>query len=362
MTDNVSSKKISFIINIVYIMIILFVIYIALRYALPVFLPFIIALAVSYIAEPAIRFLVKRLKLKRNVSSVICITFLLLILAGVIALLSITLITKLRTVYGNMPQYIEQITDYFNNLRLKSNYDIITPFEQLTLKLFEYIKNIDIVALFSGSFGSFAFNSFSGLMVSIPYILMSFIITFVSSIFISISFCEIKSFILLQFSEKNRQLIFEAKRSLMGIFKKYVKSYAALMLITFSELTLFFIIFKIQPAASIAFIIAVVDILPVLGVGTVMIPWAIICFAGGNITKGMVLLSIYAVITVVRQIIEPKIIGENIGLHPIVTLIAIYVGLKLLGILGMFIMPILIMLVRDMQKKGYIHVWNEKNC
>ena len=361
MTNNSKGKKISFIINIVYIMIILFVIYIILRYALPVFLPFIVALFVSYLAEPAIRFLTSKLKIKRSICSVICITFLLFILIGAFALMSVTVISKLKQMYEDMPKYIEQITAYFDNLRIKNDYDLITPFEQLTLKLFEYLKNIDIITLFSGSFGSVALRSFSGFVATIPYALMTLIITFVSSIFISVSFCEIKTFILMQFSENNRQLIFETKRSTAGIFKNYVKSYAALMLITFLELTLFFIIFDIKPAASIALIIAVVDILPVLGVGTVMIPWAVICFIGGNITKGLILLSIYAVITVVRQIIEPKIIGENIGLHPIVTLIAIYVGLKLLGILGMFIMPILIMLARDLQKKGYIHLWNEKN-
>ena len=362
MTNNISSKKIGFIINIVYITIILLIVYIALRYAFPIFLPFIIALAVSYLAEPAIRFMSKDLKIKRSIASVICITFLSLILLGVIILLSVTVMTKLRQLYDNMPLYIEQITTYFDNLRLKNDYDIITPFEQITLRAFEYIKNIDIIALLSGSFGSFAISSFSGIMMSIPYMLMSLVITFVSAIFISSSFCDIKGFILMQFSDRNKQMIFETKHSVARIFKKYVKSYAALMLITFAELTVFFMIFKIKPAATLAFVISAVDILPVLGVGTVMIPWAIICFVGGNITKGLVLISIYAVITVVRQIIEPKIIGSNIGLHPIVTLISIYVGLKLLGILGMFIMPILIMIVRDLQKKGYVHFWKEKNC
>ena len=360
MNYNTNTKKISFIINIVYIILIIFVLYMVLKYALVLFLPFLAALLISYIAEPAISTLTNRLKIKRSISSAVCITFFVLILIGVTVLLSITVMSKLKELYNSIPEYIEQITYYFNGLKLKSNYDIISPFEQVTLMVFEHIKDIDIVTLLSGSFGSFAFNSFSGLVTSIPYVLMSLVITFVSAVFISISFCEIKRFIILQFSDKYRKLILESKRSLSGIFKKYVKSYAALMLITFSELTLFFIIFDIRPAASVALIIAVVDILPVLGVGTVMLPWAIICFVGGNLTKGLVLMSIYSVITVVRKIIEPKIIGENIGLHPIVTLISIYVGLKILGILGMFVAPILIMLIRDLQKKGLIHVWNEK--
>lgn len=362
MTNNISGKKIGFIINIVYITIILLIVYIALRYAFPIFLPFIIALAVSYLAEPAIGFISNDLKIKRSIASVICITFLSLILLGVIILLSVTVLTKLHRLYDNIPLYIEEITTYFDNLRLKNDYDIITPFEQITLRGFEYIKNIDIVALLSGSFGSLAISSFSEIMMSIPYMLMSIVITFVSAVFISSSFCDIKEFILMQFNDRNKQMIFETKHSIERIFKKYVKSYAALMLITFTELTVFFMIFKIKPAATIALVISAVDILPVLGVGTVMIPWAIICFVGGNITKGLVLISIYTVITVVRQIIEPKIIGSNIGLHPIVTLISIYVGLKLLGILGMFIIPILIMIVRDLQKKGYAHFWKEKSC
>ncbi len=360
MTDNSNTKKISFIINIVYIILIIFVIYMILKYAFALFLPFLAALLISFISEPAITLLTDRLKIKRSISSVICITFLVLILIGVMALLSVTVMSKLKELYDSMPEYIEQLTAYFNNLKLKSNYNIISPFERITLTIFEYIKNIDMITLFSGSFGSFAINSFSGIVTSIPYILMTLIITFVSAVFISISFKDIKKFIILQFSEKHKNLILESKRSLSGIFKKYVKSYAALMLITFSELTLFFIIFDIRPAASVALIIAAVDILQVLGLGTVMLPWSLICLVSGDSTKGLILLSIYAVITVVRQIIEPKIIGENIGLHPVVTLIAIYIGLKILGVLGMFITPILIMLIRDLQKKGLIHVWREK--
>ncbi len=360
MNYNSDNKKINFIINIVYILLVIFLAYGAARYALPLFLPFVAAFLLSLAAEPFILFLTKKLKVKRAAAAGISITLLIILLVCLVVLLSMTVMSGAKQLYNSIPRFIEQIRGYFDSLEAKSDNAIITPFEKLTLRAFDYIRSIDVIMLLSGKFGSAALNSFSGIMMSIPYMLMSLLVTLVSSVFISASFPEIKEFILLQFSDKNRSFIIAAKQSAACVFKKYVKSYAVLMLITFSELTLFFVIFDIKPAAAIALAISAVDILPVLGVGTVMLPWALISFLAGKTTFGLILLSIYAVITVVRQIIEPKIVGENIGLHPIVTLISIYIGLKLLGILGIFILPITIIILRDLQKKGFVSIWREK--
>ena len=131
------------------------------------------------------------------------------------------------------------------------------------------------------------------------------------------------------------------------------------MLLTFVELSIAFLIFDIQPSIPLALMISLVDILPILGIGTIMIPWGIICLLTGDITLASIIFSIYAVITVIRQIVEPKIVGKNIGLPPIITLPAMFIGMSLFGIKGLFISPMIVTIVYDLNKNGLIKLWNK---
>ena len=108
----------------------------------------------------------------------------------------------------------------------------------------------------------------------------------------------------------------------------------------------------------IAIAIAVFDILPVAGSGGILIPWAIISLILGDVPKAIGLLVIYVLISVIRQYIEPKIVGSSLGVHPIVTLAGLYFGLKLFGFLGMFIVPIAVMTLKAFNDAGRIHIYN----
>ena len=107
----------------------------------------------------------------------------------------------------------------------------------------------------------------------------------------------------------------------------------------------------------LALIICIVDIFPVLGTGTVIIPWAIYEFIMGNSNLALGLAVMYVLITVIRNFIEPKIVGHSVGLHPIVTLTSMYVGLQLFGFFGMLMMPIIIIMIKVLQDNGKIHLW-----
>ncbi|HEX3026964.1 MAG TPA: AI-2E family transporter, partial [Clostridia bacterium] len=105
--------------------------------------------------------------------------------------------------------------------------------------------------------------------------------------------------------------------------------------------------------------IALVDILPVLGTGTVMIPWAIIEMITGDVTMGLSIGVLYGVITLIRNIIEPKLVGYHIGLHPLVTLMAMFIGLSVMGVPGMFLFPITLIILKHMQDTGKIRIWKD---
>ena len=135
------------------------------------------------------------------------------------------------------------------------------------------------------------------------------------------------------------------------------------MLITFAEMSIGLSVLKVIGAYKsgyifiIAIITAIVDILPVLGTGTVVIPWAVFSLINGSYGLGIGLIVIYACITVIRQIIEPKIVASNLGIPPIVSIMGMYIGLQLFGFIGIFIMPIVITVLKVLNDEGVIHIW-----
>lgn len=129
------------------------------------------------------------------------------------------------------------------------------------------------------------------------------------------------------------------------------------MLLTFLELTIGLYVLGIENALVIAFLIAIFDVLPVLGTGGIMIPWILICFLNNQIKTCVGLLILYLVITVIRNIIEPKIVGKQIGLHPLLMLLCMYLGAKLFGFLGIFILPILILILQNLNDNGILTIY-----
>jgi len=138
-----------------------------------------------------------------------------------------------------------------------------------------------------------------------------------------------------------------AKR-LKGACLKYLRACLYLMAITFAELFCGFLILKIDYAFTIALLCALADLLPVIGVGTILIPWALVLILGGSYFRGVGLLIVWGVTAVVRQVLEPRIVGQSIGLDPLTTLAAMYAGYKVVGVVGMVLAPILALVVREM--------------
>ena len=127
----------------------------------------------------------------------------------------------------------------------------------------------------------------------------------------------------------------------------YLRAYAIIFTVTFFEILAGLLILCPQYCFIGALGIAAVDILPVFGVGLILIPWGVICLLTGNVFRGVGLLVLYLAVTVVRQIIEPKIIGGSLGIHPLLTLTGIFFGYRLFGVTGMLVAPIIICIVRE---------------
>lgn len=130
--------------------------------------------------------------------------------------------------------------------------------------------------------------------------------------------------------------------------RRYGRAYLLIMLLTFVEVFVGLLTIGTRYAFLLAAVVAIVDILPVFGAGTVLIPWAVVSLLMKDYQTGMGLLALYGVITIVRQVAEPRIVGESLGIHPLATLIAMFTGLSLFGITGMLLGPFVVMIVKDM--------------
>ena len=136
-------------------------------------------------------------------------------------------------------------------------------------------------------------------------------------------------------------LLVRWKDGFFTVFLKYMRSYLLLLVITFLEMTVGLFLIRAPYPLVMARVIAALDLLPVIGVGVVLIPWGVWSFAAGRTPFGIGLLVLFAFHTVFRQIIEPKIVGKNLGVHPLLTLLFIYVGYSVFGIVGLLLVPVL---------------------
>ncbi len=358
LTDK-DKKKLSFIIRLVYLIAIIGLIYFFLRYAFSWTLPFVIAFAISIISEPIIKIFTLKLHWKRSVASTLVIALILIATGLLVGLLSTTLFAEVKAILSNIDLYLDKAVNYIQAIPAKYGHMFNGRLSGIINECINFVKNYDYSNLLSGSLGSGALKYAGSLISSLPSTLVFIIVTVVATFFMSASLPEIKKFVLHQFNNNTKELILDIKYYFINTVVKYLKSYFILWMITFAELSVAFLIFGFKPPVTLAFVISLVDILPIFGVGTVLIPWFIIELILGNPIRALIIIGIYLVVTIIRQTLEPKIIGDHVGLLPIVTLFCIYIGLQLFGILGMFMLPISVTIIKNLQENKKIKIWKD---
>ncbi len=185
----------------------------------------------------------------------------------------------------------------------------------------------------------------------IPSLLLSFLVTVTASVYIAKDYTKLKKFIKGIIPQSIIEKTVVVKKITLEASKKLLFGYFLLFCITFFELSAAFLLLKVPYAVPLGFLVAIVDILPILGTGTVLIPWAVISFIGGKTVFGIMLILTYTVITVVRNFSEPHIIGKKFGLNPIFTLLCVFIGLKIGGVVGIIIVPLTVIVIIGYYKR-----------
>lgn len=352
-------KKREFIIKTVYFSIILAMLYIGIKYLLVWFLPFIIGFVIAFLLNPIVKMISKRLNIKPGIAGFFTVLIFHTTIGVLISIIIMKIFVFLKNIFIELPTTYTTIIEPMI-LKISSNFEDIII--KLDPTLIEAIRNF--IYSFTESLGSIISSISKGVVgivsstVSVvPGFFIALIFSVISSFFFAISYEEITGFILRQLSPKAKNMFFDIKEYIVGTLFKIIKAYLIIITITFLELSIGLTVLRVENSIMVALIISCVDILPVLGTGGIVIPWIIIELIKGNSILAVGLFIVYIIITIIRNIIEPKIVGEQIGLNPLVVLICIFVGVKLFGFIGLLVFPIGVTILVNLNKEGKINLF-----
>lgn len=334
--------------NIFILAISILIVYLAFKLAM-FYIPFLIAFILSLLLEPIIKFIMKKTKLTRKFSSIVVFLIALSIIIGLLIWAITTLITESTNLLENINSYIDTGYNMFQNL--------ISHFElskiNIPPEVMSIIQNSGME--FLDTITDWAKNALTGVInfiTSVPTLGVYFVITILSLYFM----CVDKIYMIDQLEHHLPETwVKKIGVHLKGIVKTlgcYLKAEAILVLISFFVSLIglyifFFLGWNIQFPLIIALGIAFVDALPIFGSGTVMIPWAGFLAFTGDIKLAIGIFVLWCIMSIIRQLIEPKIVSGQIGIHPIFTLIAMYTGFKFMGVWGLLLGPIILIILKN---------------
>lgn len=334
--------------RILYVLLLLLGLYIGIKLSI-FYMPFLVAFIISLIIEPAIKFIMKKTGITRRTSSIIIFTIVSIFILGTLAWLIITIFSEASSLLQTLNNYFDKAYLQFNNFISNFNFDKIHISKEI-LSVIENSTN-DILQNVSNWTRS-GLTNLINVVTSLPSIAICIGITVIALYFI----CVDKIYILDQL-EHHLPKVWVKKinihlKDLIQTLGGYLKAEASLILVSFivSLVGLYilqFIGFNIQYPLLMALAIGFVDALPILGSGAFMIPWAVICAINGDLNLGIAIIVLLIIMSIIRQILEPKLVSKNIGVHPIFTLIAMYTGFKIIGIMGLLIGPIVLIIFKN---------------
>ncbi|PLR98118.1 sporulation integral membrane protein YtvI [Bacillus sp. T33-2] len=330
--------------------------------------PFLIGLAIAFLINPLVNFFERKTRMPRSLAVLVCLILIFAIFAGLITLLIAEIVSGAEYLARVVPLHLDTLIDYIEELFAAQ---IIPLYNQLT-GLFQNLddgqqdtimNNIQNVGATIGStVGDFIQNFFG----NIPNILSWFpnaatvlIFSLLGTFFISKDWYRLSAIgsrILPNRAKSSSKTVFaDLKKALFG----FIRAQLTLISITTVIILIGLLILRVDYAITIAIVSGIVDVIPYLGTGAVFVPWIIYEAIAGEMSLAIGLGILYVVVLVQRQIMEPKILSSSIGLDPLATLIALFVGFKLIGFLGLIVGPVTLVIITTLQRANVFRdLWN----
>ena len=312
---------------------------VVIKYLLPIFSPFIIAWIVAAITRVPAERMSRIMRVPERVLRLMMSLLLITVIFGGISLI----IWRLTGAAWRF------LSDFGEGNRL---YELLISLSSLELNVFGDAIPIELQERIGSAISQMLSTALSTLAAgvtswvgAVPRLLFFILVTLISLVYMSIDLDRISSFLMSLLPEKLRMRIASIRDGAFSAVKKYLRSYILLIGITFVIIFIGFITLSVDNALLVALIVSLLDILPVIGVGTVLVPWSIFELSTGNHFLGIGLLVLFVINTVVRQFSEPKIVGKSLNLHPIATLVMLYAGYAAFGFTGLLFVPLISVII-----------------
>ncbi len=323
----------------------LLLLYLFYKYALNIIMPFLISYAFAFfirsVSNRVERIVKLPTRLMRFVLSLLFFVLLLLVACFSIYKLlqeGIALISNISK--NDISSILSVLSDPINKI-----FGEDTIPRELSAKISDWLYSA-----LSGSLGDFV-SGIGNTALYIPKLLLAIFITLISTIYFAMDLEHINAYLKRILPRRVSFWLVELKGRFKSVGIKYIRAYLIIMLLVFSIMLFGLSVIGVEYALIIALVLALLDMLPLIGIGTVMIPWAIILIIFGDLRVGISLIVLFVICEIIRQIVEPRIIGKNLGLHPLVTLILMYVGFSAFGLFGILLTPLFTVLLEVLINK-----------
>ena len=310
--------------------------------------PFVLALIFAALLCPVVDLIERKLKINRKLMSLIIIILTFFVIGGIIYFI-------VNEIYGLCKEYISIFmdnaygyTDKISGINILSDY--LSKMLHTEINIVEMLKNVAL------SFSENIVGAVTTVAKKLPQLFVASVVFILATYFMVSDKERVLSALFIKENKKLQITVEKIKMLFKNSVLRYIKAQATILCITFCELLLGFSIMKFLNIINIEHIfiislgIASLDALPVFGTGTILIPWSLFGLLTGDFKMAISAALMYIICLLVRQFIEPKIVSQNLGIHPLITLVCMYVGLKTIGILGMISFPILAVFVINFYK------------
>lgn len=328
------------------------------RWLLPVLFPFLLGFLIAMLIERPINWMMKRVRLPRWASSLTMTLAILGVLAGITSLLISRIVYETGRLLRQLPDLMTKLPVMSQDINIKLE-AVVTA---APIELQDFLRSsIDKLVRegvgIPGELYTWLGNFITGLVGALPAIALFGVALTLSVYMLSSDYPGVTQFIIRQIPQKWRGRALQIGRNFMPTLGKWLKAQGILIAINAGLAFIGFMLLRVEYTMIMVGVIAVVDALPIVGSGFVLVPWAAFCFIGGDMRMGIGLLVLFLLLSLVRAVSEPRIVGAQIGLHPLVSLLAIYAGFKLMGVWGMILFPFLAIFIVQFHEWGYIKLW-----
>lgn len=334
--------------------------YLFLKYALDIFLPFIIAFLIVAMARPIINKIANHTKISKPIVSIFVLSMLLVFSALVLGVILTITIEQVGNIAEGIIEGLSREENFV--LVIFNSIDKLTerlPFLNNLLGSEESVYNLVIEMMLDGakSLSARLTNYLAKMITALPSIIVTLIVLALALFYFAKDYDKIGNRIIKLLPKRAGNIALIFKNDVLLVVSKYLKSYLILLLITFAELISGFLILGIDNSFVLALIIAIVDMLPILGAGTVLVPWSAIMLILGNYKLAIGLFVLAGITYFSRQFLEPKILSDQMNVHPLITLLFMYAGLKIAGFIGLIVAPVVAFIIKITLSR----MKNEKN-